>query len=141
MILFAISNSIETVMPVMVMSSRIFCCFCHTVIVIGSWPVMVMVKSNLIELIFFPRPRISISELVVPVEVVVAVVISVVDVEEELVVTLVDDDAVVFVVVALVDEEDWVEPPVQAVNNNESEIKRQTNITRDLVFMRDFSLY
>lgn len=145
MILFAISNITETFIPSVVSSSRIIFCFCHTVMLIGDCPVMVMVKSNLIEVIFFPRPRISINELADPVEVVVVVVTVAVDdvvaLVVALVVTLVDDEAVVVAVVALVDEDDWVEPPAQAVNNNDSETKRQIKITKDRVFMRKLSLF
>jgi hypothetical protein len=130
MVLFAISKITEADMSPMVMSSRIFCCFCHIVMFIGVCPVIVMVKSNLIEVMFFPRPRMSISELVVPVDVVA----------DDVGAVLVDDDAVVLVVVALVDEEDWVEPPAQAVNNKDNETKRQTRIVRDRVFMRKISL-
>jgi len=136
MVFSGTSNIIETVIPVTVTSSRIFCCFCQIVIVIGSCPVMVMDKSNFIELMFSPSPRISISELFAPVVVVTAVVVTaVVVVCVEGVAAVLVGGAVVFVVAALVDGEGWVEPPPQAVNNNDSETKRQTRTNKNLVFM------
>ena len=124
----------------MVMSSRIFCCFCHTVTLIGTCPGMVTAKSNLIEFIFFASPRILVSELVAVVDVVVVVRVDDVVVPELVdVVSVIEDDCVVCVVevVPLVDEESWsVSSPPQAVNNNDIETKRQTNTNSNLVFMR-----
>jgi hypothetical protein len=133
------SKITEMVKPSMVTSSRIFCCFCHTVIVIGSCPVVVIVRSNLIELTLFASPSRLAIGLVVPVGVVV--VTDVVDddgvVDDAVVVdVLVEEVDVVFVVVVLVDVDDWVVPPPHAVNINESETNRATKSNNNLVFTR-----
>jgi hypothetical protein len=101
-----------------------------------------MVKSNLIEVIFFPRPRISISGLVIPVDVVVVAVVDVgvAPLVDDVVVALVDDDAVVFVVVELVDVDDWVVPPPHAVKTSDNVTKRPITRKSNLVFTRGFSL-